>query len=421
MKNRDGCIRYTTREYEFALCLILISTVCFYRLDTMLLFVLMNAVAGVIVIWKHVQQKGLRVCISPFFVWITMIFSMFLIYGTLFLRTGSFNIDRYVIAYAQCILLYCIFKALLMKKDGENRLAYGFAVAACVCVLILLINEIGILQSNDARVGASLAGNVNTVGMALGIMSLFLTYHFGKTKDKKYLLLILVVCALMLVTGSKKCIVYLVADIYVIYSFSKDKTMGKLVLLLLAGLLAYMIFGIDYFYNLIGSRIIDMLGQFGFDIPGAKYSNSTFERMHMIEEGFRFWSENPIFGGGANYFMARTITRYEYSHCNVTELLCNFGLAGTGLYYFAHFQSFASYRRIKKTNSQRASFSVILIGLVMLVDWMAVTYSGFATCYLPIIYCFVIRELSNSMSRYENERNHCNGKTGYIEENMESR
>lgn len=401
MKARFKRVSLKSIEYEIALILLMVSTVCFYRLDTMMLFIGMNAVAGVIVVWKHFQRKRLRISITPFLIWITSIFAIFILYGFLFLRAGSFNADRYVISYAQCVLYYCIFKALLSMEDGDERLSFSFSVTAIICIVMLLMNEGNIIQNTVDRVGATLTGNVNAFGMALGIMSMFLTYHFGKTRDKKLLVLIVAVVVFMLATGSKKIIVYLIADIYIIYTYAKNKAIGQLVLITLACILLYVIFGIDYFYNLIGSRIIDMLGQLGFQIVGAQYSNSTAERLLMIQEGFDFWLDSPLWGNGANYFQLKTQTRYAYSHCNITELLCSYGVLGTVLYYFPFVDCLFSYKRLKQMGQNRAVFAIILVILVILVDWMAVTYSSYAICYIPIIYFFVLKELSGKTSRMQ--------------------
>ena len=372
-----------------ALILIVYGNMCFYKLDTQFIYILMNAIAGILVILKHIHR---RIAITKTVMWITAVFLIFISYGVLFLRTGMFNADRFVIAYYQCILYYIIFKSIIRQPEYEKRIAVAFAITSSLCILTMYINEGDFLGRELRSVGSTMSGNVNTVGMGLGIMSMFLMFYYGKARKPIILILALAVMAVMMLTGSKKTVVYIIANIFILYSFSKNKTNGKVVLIILASILAYVIFGVDYFYNMLGSRIIDMLGQFGIHLSNAHYSHSTEARIFMIKEGFEFWLRNPIFGGGTNYFQANTITLYEYSHCNVTELLCSFGLFGFIIYYLPYITFYKHFKSIKNTDYHLAYFCLIIIVVSLVIDWMAITFSSFSTVYIPVIFTLVVRE-----------------------------
>lgn len=376
-----------------ALILILYSNVCFYKLDTQIIYILMNALAGGLVALKLDLR---RIRITKSIIWLTGIFVLFIGYGTLFLKAGSFNTDRFVISYFQCILYYRIFKDIVFKEGFEKKLAYDFGISALLCIITMYIQEGSFWGREIRSVGSSLAGNVNTVGMSLGIMSLFMVYYHGKNKKISILIFSIIVMMIMMLTGSKKTIVYIIANIFILYSLSKNKYIGIIIMISLFSILAYLVFGVDYFYNLIGSRIIDMLGQMGASIKNAHYSYSTEIRIYMIKEAFDMWLQNPIFGGGTNYFQANTVTIYNYSHCNVTELLCSYGIVGFIIYYIPHLSFFKSYGRISLHNKSIADFGLIITVLTLLIDWMSVTYSGFSTMYIPVIFALVIREVDKS-------------------------
>ena len=349
-----------------ALILILYSNVCFYTSKSI----------------KNVKP----------FIWLTGIFALFITYGIFFLKAGAFNTDRFIISYLQCILYYIILKNTVLKRDFEKRIAYIFGISAFLCILTMYIQEGSFLGRELRSVGSLMAGNVNTVGMSLGIMSLFIVYYYGKTKKISVLIFAIIVMSIMMLTGSKKTIVYIIANVFILYSLSKNKANGIILMILLLSILTYLVFGVDYFYNLLGSRIIDMLGQMGFHMKNAHYSNSTEVRMYMIKEGVDMWLQKPIFGGGTHYFQANTTTIYEYSHCNVTELLCSFGIVGFILYYIPHLSFFMSYKRIFSEDKSLAKFGLIITIVTLIIDWMAVTYSGFSTMYIPIIFCLAIKE-----------------------------
>ena len=106
----------------------------------------------------------------------------------------------------------------------------------------------------------------------------------------------------------------------------------------------------------------------------------------MIKEGFVFWMEHPIFGGGEKYFGTRTSTIYGYSHCNYTELLCNAGIIGFGIYYFPIFSNF--FCTIRKKDSIWAKLVVVFLITRLVLDWMQVTYSEPCVGYIPMLFSF---------------------------------
>ena len=372
-----------------SLVFLVYSNVCFYKLDTIFIYLALNILAGILVILNNFKNK---VVITKNILWITFIFSLYISYGVFYLQTGEFNIDRFIISYYQCILYYLVFKSIIKQTDYVKILAIYFGMVSLLCILTMYINEGDFLNRGLRSVGNSMAGNVNTVGMSLGILSMFMTLFYAKERKLYMLFFAIFVMGIMMLTGSKKTIVYIIANIFIIYSYSKNKTVGKLVILLFGALSLYVVFGIDYFYNLLGTRIVDMLGQMGFNLNNAHYSHSTESRMTMIAEGFGFWLKNPLFGGGFNYFMANTSTGYDYSHCNVTEVLCTFGLFGFVMYYFPCFSFFKNYKYLKKIDYKLTSFCLIMIFAVLIIDWTAVTFSSFSTVYIPVIFTIVAKE-----------------------------
>lgn len=381
-----------------AIALIVYSNICFYKLDTQAIYLIMNVIAGVLTVMSHRWE---RVTLTKPVIWLTCIFMMFIISGTLRLQTGIFNFDRFVISYFQCILLYILIKDIVADFEYEKVLAYTFGLAAILCILTMYIQEGSFIGRELRSVGSTLSGNVNTVGMGLGILSLFMVYYYGNSRKVLVFLTSIVVMGIMMLTGSKKTIVYIIANVFILYSFSKNKTKGKIMMISLFSVIAYLVFSVDYFYELLGSRIIDMFGQLGLRMNTAHYSYSTQLRLYMIGEAFQMWLRHPLFGGGTNYFQAHTATHYEYSHCNVTELLCSFGIIGCVLFYLPHLTYIRRFKRIVKEEPEVAHFSLILIILSLLIDWMAITYSSFSTGYIPIIFVLIVMEKHSKIGSLE--------------------
>ena len=373
---------------ELALILLLYSTTCFYTLDAQTAYIVMNVLAGALVIY-HCRRLMFK--LTKYWAWIVILFGVYFFNGFLRLKAGDFNWDRLAISFFQCVLYYIIFFEMLDKPNLEMRLAEAFGVAALLCIITMLLQEGGFFGRELRSVGSTLSGNVNTVGMNLGIMSMFLVFYYGKSKKLFVLVFVMIVMAIMLLTGSKKTLVYIVINVFLVYASSKDKNIGRLALVLLVIAGFYLIFGVEYFYELIGARIVDMLGQMGAHLKNAHYSHSTESRMYMISEGFQIWLKKPILGGGWFYFWSKTKSGYEYSHCNVTELLCSFGLVGTAVFYYPHIAFLKKFRQMKRVYPKNVmQFALALIVMALLIDWMAVTFSSFSSCYIPAILAMVL-------------------------------
>lgn len=391
-----------------AFCLIVIGAVCFYKEDSIPLFIGMNGIAGIIVAWHAYARRGLRIYITPFIIWITLLFALFLIYGYGFLRAGEFNGDKFIFMYAESWLLYYIVKRFLTYNNSAQLFAVSCSICAIVCMVMLYVNEGQmIFLRTETRLGTTLAGNSNSVGMSLGLMSLFITNYFGKSKKRKYLFLLLIIAVFMLTTGSKKALVYLLFDGMALYSYSRDKIAGLLKVVIVVGALAYLVFCVDFFYNIIGFRIIDMLGALGFRVAKAQWSYSTTSRMIMLNEAYHYWLESPIWGSGMNYFYSRSVTGLGYSHSNIMELLCNMGLIGCLLYYFPFINVILYNKRIRRVDKRQAHFIFGASIVIIIMGFMAVGYSDSCVSYLMAIYCFAYYELyvrgrkTNEQARYD--------------------
>ena len=169
-----------------AFCLIVTGAVCFYKEGTIPLFIAMNGVAGIIVVAHAFTHRGLKLFFTPFLIWISTLFALFLIYGFLFLRAGIFNGDKFIFMYAECWLLYYIVKNFLACDSNSELFATGCSICAIVCMAMLFVNEGRMIFSQEGlRLGSTLAGNANSVGMSLGLMSIFITNYFGRSRKKR--------------------------------------------------------------------------------------------------------------------------------------------------------------------------------------------------------------------------------------------
>lgn len=374
---------------SIGLTLILFANICFYNQKMVFLFRIISALGIICIFISFLVKKQLLLHKKSYPIWIFTIYSMFIFYQVFALRAGDFNWDTLIWRAVESL---CIYYVIISSLRSGKKFDVPFIVSGLLSVLILLKNELSSILSGNLRVGTTLSGNVNTVGFAFGVISLVImwTYCQEEKKDKFKMVLFFMFVILMLTTGSKKTLIYLLANIVIYFYYNKEKISGWLKIGFIVCVLLYAIFQIDYFYNIIGYRVVDAVETFAFgkDVSRNVYSYSTDVRNDMIKEAFLLFKEHPIFGGGYNYFAYRTIYNYGYSHCNYTELLCCFGLFGTFVFYSRHIYQL-KYTFMSYFFHNNYDESIMLLGfvftlLILATEIAAVTFSAQSLWYLPI-------------------------------------
>lgn len=361
---------------------LIIGEMIFYRMETKNIYLFFNLV-GIFIISLTLKIKFNKK--DGFVLWFTFINLMFNFYGLFFLRKGIYNFDVVIFHYFIILYIYIGFNNLLKKNKLENFFNV-FIYSFIFVILFILINETNILFSDkEIMFGDSIAGNRNTVALFLGTELTMFLYGYFVTQKKKFLFLMFLSSLFIMLTGSKKGIIIILINGLFYFSKVRKNKKNIIFFIILIFIFFYLIFFNDYFYNVIGNRIIGMISTLKGD--HKVYSHSTESRKFMIKEGWKFFLETPIFGGGYNNFYSKTTTLYDYSHCNYIELLCSFGLFGTILYYFQYLKIF--FISIKKIIKRKVSIEneliLVLCFQTLLLDLFNVSFSGFAIFYLPIV------------------------------------
>ena len=376
----------TVELYSIALVLLLISNICFYTAETPQLYRLMSGSGILLSFVVSLRRFSMVIKKSNCILWLSAIYAMFLFYGIFFLRAATFQPLTLIIRYLECAAMYFAIKGIF--REDYRKLAPSFISAGFFSLLYLIAREGALIALGGYRIGGSLSGNVNTAGYCFGIVSTVVIWSYCMKKDWKKLLFLLVLLAFMILTGSKKVTIIIMADLLILLSYQKGKisTWILLAIGLTAGI--YCLFNVPYLYEIMGVRIESMFLTLLYGNDASLYSYSTEVRGEMVQEAFRLFLHHPIFGGGYNYFASMTVTRYDYCHCNYAELLCSFGVVGTMLYYSKHLSVLGRLTRALKRrtgNRDLAVFGVILLLMILTLDWGAVTFSAQSTWYLPVL------------------------------------
>lgn len=393
------------RKYISLVCLgitlILVANVCFYKEDTIPNYIMISGFGMAIIMFRYFRQTKYKIWFDKFMKWISALYIIYLVYGLLFSNGGLFNGDMFIFTYVSNIVLYIALRMIFQYDNWISILVKPVCLTVGIAMVLIFTNDISgaLVAQNSTRFGSSLSGNVNSVAVYLGILSLIISYNYAKEKGKLSLVMLTLCFLFMLLTGSKKAIVIIAFDLLIYLKVSKEKAMSFIVftVAIIAGII--LISQVPFLYNIIGHRVQDLFYQV-FGIGTASYSNSSDMssaiRQDLMAEAFDIYIRHPTFylmGGGWNAFAANS--HYHnmnyYSHCNYTEMLCTFGLLGTCFYYVPMIHN---YRLIKKksANKDEKVFSAIILLVMIVLSFFMVIFSDICLLYIPFMLLFLMAE-----------------------------
>lgn len=378
--------------YQISLILLFFANICLYSPTNIRNYILIAGIAITLTCGSALFRTGFVIRIrydTKVVFWLLAVYTLFTIYGVFFLATSrwEYNWDSMIFNLAEGIAFIVIISEF-QKQDNSLELLDVPLTVALVLILLYIFHEEGAnLGTLGMRLGDNLSGNVNTVGTGLGIISVMYSYIFAEKKKLYQIPILIAVFGFMLLTGSKKTIVFLIVDLFLIANKSKNKIQAALIVVILGIVFIYVVFENQYLYSVIGYRIQDMMFQL-FGVGPGQLSHSTEDRVGMIREGFRLFLNHPILGGGEKYFAAASSTygHYGYSHCNYVEMLCNFGVVGTVLFYSQHIGNLYKIFRVRKYKDDLMQVCIAYMITTLMVDWMMVSYSSLSIFYFPIIW-----------------------------------
>ncbi|MBO5452573.1 MAG: O-antigen ligase family protein, partial [Clostridia bacterium] len=259
--------------------------------------------------------------------------------------------------FTSVVIAFIVGNIVYSQRDVK-KILFGFCLAGAFLSLNFYItygSEIMTLaQKVEAaeRMGQEY-GNVNEVAQRCMFAFIISIYYgfFNKncTKKMKYLAIVnTVVCfSVIMFTGSKRALLVIVATIIVMFFKNADSgsTRGRIGVIL-KGLVAvllilYLIMNVpmfagfkerfEVFFQTLGGNITDESG-------------SDLNRIRYITEGFNYFKNNILFGGGICYSLSMFGT---YAHNNYIEMLINFGLVGFVIYYYGYVSNFIKMRKLQ--------------------------------------------------------------------------
>ena len=283
-----------------------------------------------------------------------------------------------VICYITCNLVYKF-------PDLIIYVLWAYIIGAAVLFTRIVFFYRGIANLmhiasgvGEIRIGGAIA-NENSIGILMAnafiICWLIILKNKGQAKFEKVLMAALSVAfaVMLLLTGSKKAIAYIVISLVgLFYYYTRKQPLLKKVLLFIVAialliLLSYCIRDIPIFHT-----INDRVRSLGDTLIGKGNASQTDQvRLNMISEGFNAFLQSPLFGNGAGYSYRLFGT---YSHCNYVELLMNYGLIGFSLYYGPFIALLVYVNRQVKTGDLIAIYFMVYLVLNLILAIGIVDY-----------------------------------------------
>jgi len=334
---------------------------------------------GVLLIILNRSLK-INIYAAGLYIMFSYIFLMSFVSGTTY--SGS----QVVYLYMTCaILCYVVYYITYMYPRALTFLIWGHVIGAVFLALEIVFLYGGfssILEyastSVYKRVGEGII-NENVLGLYMGGAVLSIMRIVLKSKKKRLFLLsvlspcLLLFTAMVLLTASKKAIIFLVISIFGMLWLNLREVgmarkiitvifMGMMVLVLLQAIKTLP------FFQTINTRLDEFMNALTGEDTVSK-SDQT--RALFIVEGWAAFERSPLFGNGTGHSYSLFGT---YSHNNFIELLMNYGIIGFGVYYIPYIiLIFKLYKR-SKLNDINASFFLLYVVIQIVLGFAWVNY-----------------------------------------------
>lgn len=317
--------------------------------------------------------------------------------------SSSFWSSSFSYTFQKSMTLILIFANILIVYNinvvykNYLYLVYGIFVAVSINFLWLLgLVDLGLSYEGWRFQGSVLQANHFVfILMFTLMMIIYILYTLKRDKIFKSGLLLLFLMTLYMVffTGSKSGLMtsliltflfaYLMMNIKNV-SYLFMIVFGLFILVKYTSVIGLILKNTTFDFEYTVSHVVERIDVFSRldKANNLDVSSSTGDRIRMIKDAYKMWSNFPIIGNGIASF---EIKYGRYSHNNIMELLVSLGLIGLLLYYSIYIYLAAASRSIISIKSRLMIFT--FLGVFLLFDQSIVSYiSKFKILALLILF-----------------------------------
>lgn len=297
--------------------------------------------------------------------------------------------ESYAISGATTVFLnfvcLCLFIQIISGNDNWLLQTSKCIIILPSCLMIRLVIENGMLVFTNMY---SIPEH-NSLGFFAAMGAVFGYYDYMTLKNKKLIKFSLLDLMFVLISMSRKAIIYLLIPAIILYIFSSSGALRKIkkiivvLLVVIAGV--FLVIKVPFLYEKIGKGIIRVLK---YKLIGMGDSSSA-ARFDRIQFGLKLFHEKPLFGHGIlnfNYYFSQTIDYgMDIADNNFIDNLANLGIVGLIMYYRIYYLGFREV--LKGKNLQKYVFPVAVALSLLICDYGV---SSYIYLHMQTILCICI-------------------------------
>ncbi len=327
-------------KYIFLIVFFTIETVPDFRSTSLFWW---GSVAALCMVFAYdsIKNKGnLLIKLGPFEKWYG-IFVIYACFSILWAKDVDNTLNYIPSILVTCLVCVIVSQMICSEEDLEAVLLAKYISAVVLCLYIYMTIDLQVL--GDERIGVDALGegwNSNSIAFKLTIGCILGIEQLKHTKKKwlKFVILTSIVgmFLIMMLCGSRTAFIIAICGIAIYLWLSSRRHRFSVAFLIIGGVFAlyYMVINIPELYNVLGSRL-EILEE---GLAGNTQSGSGTElRLTLMRDGINIFLNDPILGVGMNNFrnaFGEMYGVYKYSHSNHIEVLANFGIIGTAIFYY---------------------------------------------------------------------------------------
>lgn len=392
-------------DYLFFIILILTCIINANSHEKMIVKTIVLCIVSVYFMGRYVLLKCNKFIIKVdclFVLWLIAYSIIVFLYAYFFSWISPFGpLVNLVVTIVSCVNIILLF-SYIPAEDVFNFTMISFSVAlgGYICLLVMSFLSMDVSNLYMAyRLGSSLddtdKGIDNPNSIALNIIFLMMPFSYKLLYYNRniYFIPFFVCTLLVLLTGSKKGLVGIVA--YVIsFKLFRGKISDIIYILLVIASLTVVVFQNEFLYDVIGHRLEGMLVVMGVMDSSVISDTAMSDQMRgqMFFLGLDMWARHPIFGNGLGYFEINSPMRL-YSHNNFIEILVTYGLNGLIIYYSLFIAMLVKIMNRIKTNIIEVKIVVIYMLFMTMFDFSSIRYDSTFNIILLLILSYFINNV----------------------------
>lgn len=305
------------------------------------------------------------------FCWLIVPYLVFVLYCALsyvFTKYSFLTLRTLCLVYG---LMFVVFEFSVNIKNPRLILDFFLWSTILLAFLIFVDNYQEILSFDTERIGSKY-GNLNEIGWIFACGFFFALYRILFLKKRFVISTIfgLVDFAFAVLTGSRGAVVLIVTSalVFLFFFFKGKKKLYFFIACLIVLVGVFLILQIPSFAELrerLMQTIESLLS------GGASGDASSGSRFLMFKEGVYLFSQSPIFGNGLDSFSVLS-NQNVYSHANLSEMLCDFGLVGLSIWLAPLI--YCSYLELK--NKRSPLCLIYSVALILPSMFFSIIYNG---------------------------------------------